>query len=110
MRHLRVTAWLTTIRKVKDADHAQMLRRCVQRRMAWRDPLTILCYDHSFTELEDEEAFAAFQQKTERQAEVSVARAQLTTKIQPQGHSSVPQQSAAMRQALADLAFWKDEP
>jgi hypothetical protein len=35
MRHLRVTVWLTAIRKVKDADRAQMLRRCVQRRMAW---------------------------------------------------------------------------
>jgi len=109
MRHLRVTIWLTNIRKVKDADHAQMLRRCVQRRMAWRDPLTILCYDHSFTEQEDEEAFAACQQQTERQAEISGAVAPLMVKVQPQGQPSEPQQRAAMLQALADLEFWKDE-
>ena len=109
MRHLRVTIWLTNIRKIKDADHAQILRRCVQRRMAWRDPLTILCYDHSFTEQEDEEAFAAFQQQTERQAEISGAVAPLMVKVQPQGQPSEPQQSATMLQALADLEFWKDE-
>src|SRR5581483_4978780 len=68
MRHLRVTVWLTAIRKVEDADRAHMLRRCVQRRMGWRDPLTILCYDHSFTEQEDEAAFAHFQHEIERQA------------------------------------------
>lgn len=109
MRHLRVTVWLTSIRKIKDADRAQMLRRCVQRRMAWRNPLTILCYDHSFTEQEDEEAFAHFQQETERQAEVSAAVAPLTTKTQRQEPSPVPQQSKAQLQALADLEFWKDE-
>lgn len=111
MRHLRVTVWLTAIRKVKDADRAQMLRRCVQRRMAWRDPLTILCYDHSFTEQEDEEVFAeTFQRKTERQAEVCAAGASVTIKTQPQEPSLVPQHSAVMLQALADLEFWKDEP
>src|SRR5712692_5525477 len=48
IRHLRVTAWLSNIRKVESAPEAEMLRRCLQRRMAWRNPLTILCYDHSF--------------------------------------------------------------
>ena len=109
MRHLRVTVWLTNIRKVKDADHAQMLRRCVQRRIAWKDPLTILCYDHSFTEQEDEEVFADFQHETERQAGELGAGAKLAMRVEPQGQPSEPRQSAAMLQALADLEFWKDE-
>lgn len=111
IRHLRVTLWLTAIRKVKDADRAEMLRRCVQRRMGWRDPLTILCYDHSFTEREDEEAFAeTFQRETERRAEVCTAVVKVTIPTQPQEHLPMPNQSAARLQALADLAFWKDEP
>jgi hypothetical protein len=110
MRHLRVTVWLTHIRKIKDADHAQMLRRCVQCRMAWRDPLTILCYDHSFTEQEDEEAFAHFQQETERQAEGCAVGVKVAMKAHPQEPTPVPQQSTALLQALADLEFWKDEP
>jgi hypothetical protein len=111
MRHLRVTLWLTAIRKIKDADRAQMLRRCVQRRMGWRDPLTILCYDHSFTEREDEEVFAeTFQRETERQVEVCTAVAKVTIPTQPQEPVPVPHQSAAQLQALADLEFWKDEP
>jgi len=110
MRHLRVTIWLTAIRKVKDADRAQMLRRCVQRRMAWRSPLTILCYDHSFTEREEEEVFADFQQETEKQAEVCAAGAKVAIKAQLQESLPVPQDNAALLQALADLEFWKDEP
>ncbi len=110
MRHLRVTVWLTNIRKVESASEAEMLRRCVQRRMAWRSPLTILCYDHSFTEREEEEAFAVFQQQTERQAEVSSAVTPVMVNVPPQGQPSEPQQSAAILQALADLEFWKDEP
>ncbi len=109
MRHLRVTVWLTNIRKVKDADRVQMLRRCVQRRMAWRDPLTILCYDHSFTEQEDEEVFADFQQETERQAGELGVVAKLAMRVEPQIQPSEPRQSEAMLQALADLEFWKDE-
>ena len=109
MRHLRVTVWLSNIRKVENQQEAEMLRRCVQRRMAWRSPLTILCYDHSFTEREEEEAFAVFQQQTERQAEVSSAGAPLMVKVQPQGPPSEPRQSTVMLQALADLEFWKDE-
>jgi hypothetical protein len=110
MRHLRVTVWLANIRKVENTQEAEMLRRCVQRRMAWRSPLTIHRYDHSFTEREEEEAFAHFQRETERQAEASDTRAKVAIKAQPQESLSVPQQSAAMLQAIADLEFWKDEP
>lgn len=78
--------------------------------MAWRSPLTILCYDHSITLREEEEAFAVFQHQTERQAEVSSVLAPVMVKVQPQGQPSEPQPSAAMLQALADLEFWKDEP
>src|SRR5262249_42755623 len=110
MRHLRVTVWLANIRKVENAQEAEMLRRCVQRRMAWRSPLTLQCYDHSFTEREEEEVFAHFQQEIERQAEVSRVVAKVAIKAQPQELSPAPQQSAVMLQALADLEFWKDEP
>ena len=106
MRHLRVTVWLTNIRKVESASEAETLRRCVQRRMAWRSPLTILCYDHSFTEREEEEAFIAFQQKIERRSE----SVDVMPKVRSLEHRSEPSQSTAMLQALADLQFWKDEP
>ncbi len=109
MRHLRVTGWLSEIRKIQDTDRAQRLRRCVQRRMAWKSPLTILCYDHSFTEQEEEEDFDGFQQTTERRAKALVVAPQLTMKAQPPSQISTPQPSAAMLQALADLEFWKDE-
>lgn len=108
MRHLRVTGWLSDIRKVKDADRAQMLRRCVQRRMAWRSPLTITCYDHSFTEHEEEEAFAAFQQSTEKRAKAFEVASKSAMKEQSTVQALIPQPSAAMHQALADLEFWKD--
>jgi hypothetical protein len=79
--------------------------------MGWSDPLTILCYDHSFTEQEDEEVFVeTFQRETERQAEVCAAGAKVAIKAQPQEPAPVPQHSAALLQALADLEFWKDEP
>lgn len=109
MRHLRVTAWLANIRKVEDADRAQRLRRCVQRHMAWKSPLTIFCYDHSFTEREEDEEWAAFQQSTEREVEevhvIPASSATPPTASPPQCH-----QSAAAQQALADLAFWEDRP
>ena len=110
IRHLRVTSWLSRIRKIKDADRVQMLRRCVQRRMAWRSPLTITCYDHSFTEQEEEEDFAAFQQMTERHAEAFDVAPKLLMRERPVAQASAPQPSAATRQALADLEFWKDKP
>jgi hypothetical protein len=110
MRHLRVTGWLSEIRKIQDADRVQRLRRCVQRRMAWRSPLTILCYDHSFTEYEEEKDFAeTFQRKTERQAEALAGALKPTMKEQTPAQAPAPQQSAAMRQAIADLEFWKDK-
>lgn len=109
IRHLRVTAWLAGIRKIKDNERAEMLRRCVQRRMAWRSHLTMLCYDHSFTEREEEEAWASFQQKIEQQAGELGAVSKSALKASPMEQPSKPRQSAAMHQALADLAFWKDE-
>jgi integrase len=109
MRHLRVTVWLTNIRKVEDTERVEMLRRCVQRRMAWRSPLTILHYDHSFTEREEEEVFADFQQETERKAEERVVVLKPTVKVPRNAQSSEVQQSAALRQALDDLAFWEDK-
>jgi len=86
--------------------------------MAWHSPLTMLCYDHSFTEYEEEEEFAAFQQTTERKAEaLSVApkppanTGSIAQIAEPQTLStSTPQPSAAILQVLADLAFWEDEP
>jgi integrase len=117
LRHLRVTGWLSEIRKVQDADRVQKLRRCVQRHMAWRSPLTILCYDHSFTEYEEEEEFAeTFQRKTERQAEAlavapeETASKGLIVQISAPQTPYMPPPSAAMLQALADLEFWKDDP
>lgn len=116
VRHLRVTSWLSEIRKVQDADRVQRLRRCVQRRMAWRSPLTMLCYDHSFTEYEEEEEFAAFQRTTEKKAEAfAVASSHTTntgsiTQIAEPQTPLAPQSSAALLQVLADLEFWKDEP
>jgi hypothetical protein len=108
MRHLRVTAWLSNIRKVESAPEAEMLRRCVQRRMAWRNPLTILCYDHSFTEREEEEAFAAFQRNTERQAGEIGTVPKPAMEVKPTEQQPEPRQSVAVRQAIADLEFWKD--
>lgn len=108
IRHLRVTVWLSNIKKVENQQEAEILRRCVQKRMAWRSPLTITCYDHSFTEREDDEVFANFQRKTERHAGKLAAIPKRTEEVQPNEHSPGPRQSAAMRQALADLEFWKD--
>jgi hypothetical protein len=108
LRHLRVTGWLTKIREVEDPDRAQILRRCVQRWMAWRSPLTILCYDHSFSEREEDEVFAAFQQETERQAGAYDTGRQSTTRGQPGERQLEPVQNTAALQAIADLEFWKD--
>ncbi len=110
MRHLRVTVWLTNLRKVESASEVEMLRRCVQRRMAWRSPLTILRYDHSFTERDEEEAFARFQRNTEKQAGELGAVPKPAMRVESKAQPSEPRQSAAMLQALADLEFWKDEP
>jgi hypothetical protein len=109
MRHLRVTGWLSEIRKIQDVDRVQRLRRCVQRRMAWKSPLTILCYDHSFTEQEEEEDFDAFQQTTERRAKAFDVAPLPAMKAQSTAQTSTPQPSSATLQALADLEFWKDE-
>lgn len=112
IRHLYVTEWLTKIKKkcVRDAERARVLRQGLQRRMAWRSPLTIQCYDHSFTEQEEEEAYDAFQREVEQEQAEACIVAKQSTKTRSTEVSSESPQSKAMRQAAADLEFWKDDP
>ena len=75
--------------------------------MGWRSPLTVLCYDHSRTEREEEEDFATFQRETE------TAAVQLSPVTAPKKHSSGQDQegvshSIIHQQMQADLAFWED--
>jgi hypothetical protein len=106
IRHLRVTEWLTQIRQqdAQNSNQAQALRREVQRRMAWRSPLTIQCYDHSFTEYEEQELFDAFQRHIEQETRVAVPR--LLRGQDVASSSRFPTQAA--KDASADLAFWED--
>ncbi len=104
LRHLRVTGWLSEIRKIKETNRAQMLRQCVQRRMAWKSPLTLQCYDHSFTEREEEETFDAFQRQIEQETRVAVPRMPRDQDVD--SSSRFPTQ--AVKDASADLAFWED--
>ena len=111
MRHLRATEWLTWInqRHANNPSKERSLRRVVQRRMGWRSPLTLHCYDHSSTEREDEEAFAEFQRETEENAaQLSPVSAQVT-----KSHSSAQHPKggsrAIIQQMQADLAFWEDK-
>jgi integrase len=111
IRHLRATEWLTWINQQhgNNPSKERGLRRVIQRRMGWRSPFTILLYDHSRTEYEEEEDFAAFQRETESDAATfSLAVAQAT-----KSHSSVSRQErvppSIMQQLQADLAFWEDQ-
>ena len=111
IRHLRATEWLTWInqRYGKNPSKERGLRRVVQRRMGWRNPLTILCYDHSRTEYEEEEDFAEFQRETEEHAvKLSPLLVQAT-----KSHSTRQRQEgispSIMQQIQADLAFWEDK-
>ncbi len=111
IRHLRVTEWLTWIsqRYGNNPSKERSLRRVVQRRMGWRNPLTILCYDHSRTEYEEEEDFAEFQRETEEHAvKLSPVSMQAT-----KSHSTTQRQESIspsiMQQIQADLAFWEDK-
>ena len=112
IRHLHVTETLTKIKKkcTGNAERERILRRGLQRRMAWRSPLTIQCYDHSFTEQEDMEAYDAFQREVEREQEESRIVAKESTTSRTTEISFESPQSKAMRQAAADLEFWKDDP
>lgn len=111
MRHLRATEWLTWInqRHANNPSKERGLRRVVQRRMGWRNPLTILCYDHSRTEREEEEDFAEFQRETEENAAklspISVQATKSHSTTQCQEGVSPP----IMQQIQADLAFWEDK-
>lgn len=111
LRHLCVTEWLTNIAKscANNPQKERRLRQAVQRRMGWRSPLTIQCYDHSRTEREEEEEFAEFQQEAEKHA----ADLSLVPTPATKGYSLASQQRSVsqvgMQQLQADLAFWEDQ-
>ena len=111
IRHLYVTEWLTKIKKkcIGDIERASILRQGLQRRMAWRSPRTIECYDHSFTEQEQEEALDTFQREVEQEQEEPSVATKRSMKTRSTEVSSESPQSKAMRQAAADLEFWKDD-
>ncbi len=111
IRHLHVTEWLTKIKKkcIGNTERARILRQGLQRRMAWRSPLTIQCYDHSFTEHEQEEAFDTFQREVEQEQEEPRVVTKRSMKTRSMEVSSESPQSKAMRQAAADLEFWRDD-
>jgi integrase len=112
IRHLRVTEWLTRIKQqcVGNAQKEQLLRRGLQRWMGWRSEKTLHCYDHSFSEREETEAFAAFQQQVEQDLSLLVGDTQQRAQAPRQGAQLPPLQSIAVHQAVADLAFWEDGP
>jgi integrase len=111
IRHLRATEWLTWInqRHANNPAKDQRLRRMVQRRMGWRSPFTILCYDHSSTEREEEEEFATFQREKEEEA------AKLTPVVEQATRNHLPAQRreevsrSIVQQIQTDLAFWEDK-
>lgn len=111
IRHLCATEWLTWIsqRYANNPAKQQGLRRVVQRRMGWRSALTILCYDHSRTEREEEEEFAEFQ----REKEAAATKLSPVVAQAPKSHSPAQQREevsyAIMQQIQADLAFWEDK-
>src|SRR5712692_10008490 len=109
-RHLRVTEWMTHINKqcIGNEPRKQLLRRGMQRWMGWRSEQTITCYDHSFTEREAEEAFAAFQREVECSAIDHDTRAS-SSPLQ-QEKDIQPAQDMAMQQVSRELAFWEDMP
>jgi integrase len=107
IRHLRVTEWLSQIKTAENPKLAHLLRRGVQRRMAWRSPLTLFCYDHSFTEREEEEAFDAFQRQVEHLSAGVVPVQNLSLKRAGAEGQQAP--SLGVQRVLDDLAFWEDE-
>jgi integrase len=111
IRHLRVTEWLTRIKQecVGNVQKERLLRRGIQRWMGWKSEKTIECYDHSFTEREEEETFAAFQREVEQELTASRLSSKQTKKRQTKELRQPSLQSAAVSQAIADLDFWKDE-
>jgi len=111
LRHLRVTEWLTKIAKrcAGDQQQERRLRRVIQRRMGWRSPLTIHCYDHSSTEREEEEAFAEFQREIEQgTTELSPVTKPATTTLAPERRPGLFSPTI-VQQMHADLAFWEDK-
>ncbi|HEU5379991.1 MAG TPA: tyrosine-type recombinase/integrase [Ktedonobacteraceae bacterium] len=128
IRHLYVTWLLTQMRKRYGHDAGKManLRWALQQRMAWRSPLTIECYDHSFSERERLEQFDEFQRSVEEQVETpwkqggsptSRATALASREFPDPRKTStaaidsgrVGEGGNGMQRDLSDLAFWKDE-
>lgn len=86
VRHLRVTEWLLKIKQkcIGNTQQGRLLCRGLQRWMGWKSEKTILCYDHSFTEREAEESFAAFQREAEQeQTPVQISLRKETTRTVP---------------------------
>jgi len=106
-----VTEWLTQIAKRSAGDQQQerRLRRVIQRRMGWRSPLTIYCYDHSITEREEEEAFATFQREVEESKATLVPAPLPAPPTRALERGAGPFSSAALQQVHTDLAFWEDK-
>lgn len=111
IRHLRATEWLTWInqRHGNNPSKERGLRRVVQRRMGWRSPFTILCYDHSKTECEEEEDFAEFQREKEEDAAKLSPVAARTTQSNSPVHRQEEVSCSIEQQIQADLAFWEDK-
>lgn len=134
IRHAYVT-WIVRQMKQrykKDAEKLSTLREVFQRRMAWRSPLTIKCYDHSDSEREKLEQFDEFLEELERPAkamdqpvhvppvscedEKTVVHVERTQEALPVGSQTSSREGIALAEPehvvhrdLSDLAFWKDD-
>lgn len=110
IRHLRVTEWLSKMKQKWSGDpqKEQLLRRGIQRWMGWRSEKTMSCYDHSFSEREETEAFAAFQQEVERELSPLLAHTKQATQAVAPPSQRQPLHRVPENRATADLAFWED--
>ena len=134
IRHAYVTWILRQMKQryKKDAEKLSTLREVFQRRMAWRSPLTIKCYDHSDSEREDLEQFDEFLKELERPVEeanqsvpvlpdstddertaVRLERAQGALRSGYQTPSkrgpTLAEPEPVVHRELSDLAFWEDD-
>ncbi len=129
IRHLYVS-WILRQMKQRYASNPEKLatlRWALQLRMAWRSPLTIMCYDQTESERGKLEQFDAFLQEIEHQAEEqceppsvllsSSAQPSLASVETVQTESLSPPQPPhgmqcdlvpAVHRDLNDLTFWED--
>jgi len=134
IRHAYVT-WMMRQMKQRckmDAEKLSTLREVFQRRMGWRSPLTIRCYDHSDSEREKLEQFDEFLGELEhpdgemglpvpassvptgdKETGVHVERAQEALPAENQTSSTegaaLTKAEPAVYRDLSDLAFWRDD-